>query len=66
MVKVNESKLVDERIPEINWVDGVEETLQKLKSRGYKLGVVTSDTKRCRTIFDSYECNIIIRYNYFD
>lgn len=45
MVKVNESKLVDERIPEINWVDGVE-TLQKLKSRGYKLGVVTSDTKK--------------------
>lgn len=31
MVKVNESKLVDERIPEINWVDGVEETLPKVE-----------------------------------
>ena len=44
--KSTSQKLVDERIPEINWVDGVEETLQKLKSRGYKLGVVTSDTKK--------------------
>ncbi|CDR27174.1 HAD family hydrolase [Staphylococcus schweitzeri] len=44
--KATSQKLVDERIPEINWVDGVEETLQTLKSRGYKLGVVTSDTKK--------------------
>ncbi|MBR8876752.1 HAD family hydrolase, partial [Staphylococcus aureus] len=41
--KSTSQKLVDERIPEINWVDGVEETLQELKSRGYQLGIVTSD-----------------------
>ena len=46
LVQVNKSKLVDERIPEINWVEGVKEALIDLKAKGYQLGIVTSDTKK--------------------
>lgn len=44
--KSTSQKLVDERIPEINWVEGVKEALIDLKAKGYQLGIVTSDTKK--------------------
>ncbi|HHC5896295.1 TPA: HAD family hydrolase [Staphylococcus aureus] len=44
--KSTSQKLVDERIPEINWLEGVKEALIDLKAKGYQLGIVTSDTKK--------------------
>lgn len=38
--------LVDNRVPENVLVEGISETLDMLKQRGYKLGIVTSDSKR--------------------
>lgn len=38
--------LVDNRVPENVLVEGISETLDTLKQRGYKLGIVTSDSKR--------------------
>src|SRR5699024_4079207 len=38
--------LVDNRVPENVLDDGISETLDTLKKRGYKLGIVTSDSKR--------------------
>lgn len=37
--------LVDQRVPENELVEGIEQTLETLKQRGYKLGIVTSDSK---------------------
>src|SRR5699024_9836079 len=39
-------ELVENRVLEIVLVDGISETLDKLKQRSYKLGIVTSDSKR--------------------
>lgn len=38
--------LVDNRVPENVLVEGISETLDTLKQRGYKLGIVTSDSKK--------------------
>ncbi|MCU5746643.1 HAD family hydrolase [Staphylococcus sp. SQ8-PEA] len=38
--------LIDQRVPDNKRVEGVYSTLKTLKSRGYKLGIVTSDTKK--------------------
>ena len=38
--------LIDERQPEHNWITGVYETIQQLRVKGYKIGIVTSDTKK--------------------
>ena len=39
-------ELVDTRVPENNWIEGVQETIQELRNEGYKIGIVTSDTKK--------------------
>lgn len=38
--------LVDNRVPENVLVEGIEETLETLKRQGYKMGIVTSDSKK--------------------
>lgn len=38
--------LVDNRVPENILVEGIEETLKTLKRQGYKMGIVTSDSKK--------------------
>lgn len=38
--------LVDQRVPENVWVEGVDQTVKALHQKGYKLGIVTSDTKK--------------------
>lgn len=38
--------LVDQRVPENVWIEGVEQTVKTLHQQGYKLGIVTSDTKK--------------------
>ncbi|WP_436961040.1 HAD family hydrolase [Staphylococcus xylosus] len=38
--------LVDNRVPENVLVEGIEETLEILKRQGYKMGIVTSDSKK--------------------
>ena len=43
--------LIDERQPEHNWITGVYETIQQLRVKGYKIGIVTSDTKRNTSVF---------------
>ncbi|MBO1199241.1 HAD family hydrolase [Staphylococcus simiae] len=44
--KSTSQKLVDNREPEINWVQGVKDAILNLKQQGYKVGIVTSDTKK--------------------
>ena len=39
-------ELIDSRVPENNWIDGVQETIQALRNEGYHIGIVTSDTKK--------------------
>ena len=39
-------ELIDSRVPENNWIDGVQETIQALRKEGYHIGIVTSDTKK--------------------
>ncbi|MEB6066085.1 HAD family hydrolase [Staphylococcus arlettae] len=38
--------LVDQRVPENVWVEGVDQTVKALHQQGYKLSIVTSDTKK--------------------
>lgn len=38
--------LVDNRVPENVLVEGIEDTLKRLKDQGYKMGIVTSDSKK--------------------
>ncbi|MCY1037228.1 HAD family hydrolase [Staphylococcus nepalensis] len=38
--------LVDNRVPENVLVEGINETLEILQQRGYKMGIVTSDSKK--------------------
>ncbi|MEQ7790159.1 HAD family hydrolase [Staphylococcus nepalensis] len=38
--------LVDNRVPENVLVEGINETLETLQQRGYKMGIVTSDSKK--------------------
>ena len=44
--------LIDERQPEHNWITGVYETIQQLRVKGYKIGIVTSDTKRNTSVLE--------------
>ncbi|MBU5271836.1 HAD family hydrolase [Staphylococcus caprae] len=39
-------ELVDTRVPENNWIEGVQDVIQELRNEGYKIGIVTSDTKK--------------------
>ena len=39
-------ELVDTRVPENNWIEGVYETIKALKNEGYKIGIVTSDSRK--------------------
>ena len=39
-------ELVDNRVPENNWIEGVYETIKSLKNEGYKIGIVTSDSRK--------------------
>ena len=39
-------ELVDTRVPENNWIDGVYDMIQSLKKDGYKIGIVTSDSRK--------------------
>ncbi|WP_419744312.1 HAD family hydrolase [Staphylococcus sp. LKG3-1] len=38
--------LVDNRVPENVLVEGIEDTLKTLQNQGYKMGIVTSDSKK--------------------
>lgn len=38
--------LIDHREPEIKWIDGMVEALDTLKDQGYRIGILTSDTKK--------------------
>ena len=38
--------LVDTRVPENNWIDGVYDMIKSLKNEGYNIGIVTSDSKK--------------------
>lgn len=38
--------LVDNRVPENVLVEGIEDTLKTLQNQGYKVGIVTSDSKK--------------------
>lgn len=44
--KKESQQLVDQRVPEINWIDGVYDAIKDLRRQGYKIGIVTSDTKK--------------------
>lgn len=44
--RTTSQKLIDTREPEHKWIDGVYDTIQQLKNQGYKIGIVTSDTKK--------------------
>ena len=44
--KDTSQELIDSRVPENNWIDGVQETIQALRNEGYHIGIVTSDTKK--------------------
>ncbi|CAM2992230.1 HAD family hydrolase [Staphylococcus argensis] len=45
-VKEHSQTLIDQREPDNEWVDGVYEMLETLRQRGYKLAIVTSDTRK--------------------
>ena len=45
-VKERSQTLIDQREPDNEWVDGVYEMLETLRQRGYKLAIVTSDTRK--------------------
>ena len=45
-VEARSQTLVDERVPENKWVEGMKNTLDTLKKQGYKLAIVTSDSKK--------------------
>lgn len=38
--------LIDHREPEIKWIEGMVEALETLKAQGYRIGIITSDTKK--------------------
>ncbi|RIN79890.1 HAD family hydrolase [Staphylococcus simulans] len=38
--------LIDHRVPEIKWIEGMVEALETLKANGYRIGIITSDTKK--------------------
>ncbi|WAE41546.1 HAD family hydrolase [Staphylococcus pasteuri] len=44
-------ELVDSREPENNWIEGVYDTIVELRKKGYKIGIVTSDTNKGATQF---------------
>ncbi|MBO1206419.1 HAD family hydrolase [Staphylococcus nepalensis] len=45
-VQQRSQTLVDNRVPENVLVEGINETLETLQQRGYKMGIVTSDSKK--------------------
>ena len=45
-VKERSQTLIDQREPDNEWVDGVYEMLETLQQSGYKLAIVTSDTRK--------------------
>ena len=45
--------LVDNRVPENVLVEGINETLETLQQRGYKMGIVTSDSKKGCLLYTS-------------
>ena len=45
-VKERSQTLIDQREPDNEWADGVYEMLETLRQRGYKLAIVTSDTRK--------------------
>ncbi|GEP85009.1 putative haloacid dehalogenase-like hydrolase [Staphylococcus piscifermentans] len=38
--------LIDHRVPEIKWIEGMTDALDTLKDAGYQIGILTSDTKK--------------------
>lgn len=38
--------LIDHRVPEIKWIEGMVDALETLKAQGYRIGIITSDTKK--------------------
>lgn len=45
-VQQRSQTLVDNRVPDNEWVEGAYQTLEKLQQQGYKMGIVTSDSKK--------------------
>ena len=39
-------ELVDTREPDNKWIEGVQDTIQELRNEGYRIGIVTGDTKK--------------------
>lgn len=45
-VQKRSQTLVDNRVPDNEWVEGAYQTLATLQQQGYKMGIVTSDSKK--------------------
>lgn len=45
-VQQRSQTLVDNRVPDNEWVEGAYQTLENLQQQGYKMGIVTSDSKK--------------------
>lgn len=45
-VQQRSQTLVDNRVPDNKWVEGAYQTLEHLQQQGYKMGIVTSDSKK--------------------
>lgn len=45
-VQQRSQTLVDNRVPDNEWVEGAYQTLETLQHQGYKMGIVTSDSRK--------------------